>query len=88
VRRTGRHHRGELLGRRHRNAAGRPLRHAERQAYEEVLADAMRHGYNKSHGDTLDEAVIERRVDEILAAQGLTRAVIEERMTSAATALR
>jgi hypothetical protein len=70
------------------HAAGRPLRHAERQAYEEVLADAMRHGYNKSHGDTLDDAVIERRVDEILAAQGLTRAVIEERMNAATRAIR
>jgi hypothetical protein len=48
----------------------------------------MRYGYNKSRGDTLDEAVIERRVDEILAAQGLTRAVIEERMNAAATAIR
>jgi hypothetical protein len=43
---------------------------------------------NKFRGDALDESVIDRRVDEILAAQGLTRAVIEERMNSAARAIR
>jgi len=66
------------------HAAGRPLRHAERQAYEEHLAAAMRHGYNQSLGDTLDDESIDRRVDEILAEQGLSRAVVEQRMSAAA----
>lgn len=66
------------------HAAARPLRHAERQAYEEVLAQAMRRGYNQSYGDRLDEEAIDRRADEILAEQGLTRAVIEARIAAAA----
>ncbi len=65
------------------HAAARPLRHAERQAYEEVLAEAMRHGYNQSYGDRLDEEAIDRRAEEILAEQGLTRAVIEARIAAA-----
>lgn len=67
------------------HAAARPLRHAERQAYEEILAAAMRRGYNQSYGDRLDEEAIDRRADEILAEQGLTRAAIEARIAAAAT---
>ncbi len=58
------------------HAAERPLRHAFQQAYEEHVASGMR--------CDPDEQEMDRRADEILAEQGLSRAVVEQRMAAAA----